>query len=178
MDHQNYKRSLGQNLEKMAKSPSKDDGTNFKNNDLVAKNDEIKYRGVKAMPFIIGNNFICDIHILKFRYCYSHGKYYIKHANFAGNETFEKLGTVGTLSNLLVYLTTVFNMSTISATNLINVFNGTCNFGTLIGAFFSDTYFGRYKTLGFASVSSVLVQFQVQPSVFFLLHPFCLFFSF
>lgn len=34
---------------------------------------EIKYRGVKAMPFIIGN------------------------------ETFEKLGTIGTLSNLLVY---------------------------------------------------------------------------
>ncbi|KAL3528313.1 hypothetical protein ACH5RR_007635 [Cinchona calisaya] len=92
----------------------------------LKKKDEIKYRGVKAMPFIIGN------------------------------ETFEKLGTVGTLSNLLVYLTTVFNMSSISATNLINIFNGTCNFGTLVGAFFSDTYFGRYKTLGFASVASVL----------------------
>ncbi|KAG5536716.1 hypothetical protein RHGRI_024221 [Rhododendron griersonianum] len=90
----------------------------------VTTRDEPKYRGVKAMPFVIGN------------------------------ETFEKLGTIGTSSNLLVYLTSVFNMKTITATNIVNVFNGTCNFGTLLGAFLSDTYFGRYKTLGFASISS------------------------
>ncbi|KAK6924944.1 Proton-dependent oligopeptide transporter family [Dillenia turbinata] len=87
---------------------------------------EIKYSGYKAMPFIIGN------------------------------ETFEKLGTIGTCMNLLVYLTTVFNMKSIAATNLINIFNGTTNFATLLGAFLCDTYFGRYATLGFASVSSVL----------------------
>ncbi|XAR65438.1 hypothetical protein NMG60_11009573 [Bertholletia excelsa] len=87
---------------------------------------EPNYRGIKAMPFVIGN------------------------------ETFEKLGTIGTSSNLLVYLTTVFRMNTYTATNLINVFNGTCNFGTLVGAFLSDAYFGRYNTLGFASVSSFL----------------------
>ncbi|XVE54859.1 hypothetical protein DITRI_Ditri03aG0116600 [Diplodiscus trichospermus] len=94
----------------------------------AANTDEpkINYRGIKAMPFVIGN------------------------------ETFEKLGTTGTSNNLLVYLTTVFNMKSITATNLVNVFNGTCNFATLIGAFLSDTYFGRYKTLGFASISSFL----------------------
>ena len=75
----------------------------------------------------------------------------------AGNETFEKLGTIGTLSNLLVYLTTVFHMKSITATTLINVFQGTTNLATLPGAFLCDTYFGRYKTLGFASVSSFLV---------------------
>ncbi|KAL1812487.1 hypothetical protein ACET3Z_022552 [Daucus carota] len=91
-----------------------------------ATTQEPNYRGVKAMPFVIGN------------------------------ETFEKLGTIGTSSNLLVYLTTVFNMKSINATNLINIFNGTCNFGTLLGAFLCDTYFGRYKTLGFASISSFL----------------------
>ncbi|KAB2037927.1 hypothetical protein ES319_D03G109400v1 [Gossypium barbadense] len=87
---------------------------------------EIHYRGIKAMPYVIGN------------------------------ETFEKLGTTGTSNNLLVYLTTIFNMKSISATNLVNVFNGTCNLATLIGAFLSDTYFGRYTTLGFASISSFL----------------------
>ncbi|KAM7479975.1 hypothetical protein LguiA_028188 [Lonicera macranthoides] len=99
-----------------------------KNNEKVGtrSNEPTEHRGVKAMPFVIGN------------------------------ETFEKLGTIGTSSNLLVYLTTVFNMKSITATNLINVFNGTCNFGTLLGAFLSDTYFGRYKTLGFATVSSFL----------------------
>ncbi|KAK3013629.1 hypothetical protein RJ639_010255 [Escallonia herrerae] len=92
----------------------------------ISATNEPNYRGIKAMPFVIGN------------------------------ETFEKLGTLGTSSNLLVYLTTVFHMNSFAATNLLNIFNGTSNFGTLVGAFLSDTYFGRYKTLGFASVSSFL----------------------
>ncbi|KAL8547341.1 hypothetical protein ACS0TY_006894 [Phlomoides rotata] len=95
-------------------------------NENQATKKEPNYRGVRAMPFVIGN------------------------------ETFEKLGTIGISANLLVYLTTVFNMKSITATNVLNVFNGTCNFGTVIGAFLSDTYLGRYKTLGIASVSSFL----------------------
>ncbi|KAL0355905.1 UNVERIFIED_CONTAM: protein NRT1/ PTR FAMILY 2.11 [Sesamum radiatum] len=95
----------------------------------IVENDdevEINYRGIKAMPFIIGN------------------------------ETFEKLGAIGTLANLQVYLTTVFNMTRINGTMLLNVFNGTTNFATLIGAYLCDTYFGRYKTLGFGSFASFL----------------------
>lgn len=87
---------------------------------------EPNYQGIKAMPFVVGN------------------------------EAFEKLGTIGSSSNLLVYLTSIFHMKTITATNVINIFNGTCNFGTLVGAFLCDTYFGRYNMLGFASVSSFL----------------------
>lgn len=87
---------------------------------------EVKYGGIKAMPFVIGN------------------------------ETFEKLGTVGSSTNLAVYLTTVFNMKSVTATTLINVFTGTTNLAPLIGAYLSDTYFGRYWTLGFASVFSFL----------------------
>ncbi|CAO2818645.1 unnamed protein product [Amaranthus hypochondriacus] len=103
---------------------------------------KINYRGIKAMPFIIGN------------------------------ETFEKLGAIGTLSNLLVYLTTVFNMKTITATTLITVFNGTTNFATLLGAFMSDTYFGRYTTLGFASIASFLGLLMIDlTSVIKKLHP-------
>lgn len=94
--------------------------------EISSTEKEPNYRGVKAMPFVIGN------------------------------ETFEKLGTIGTSSNLLVYLTTVFHMNSITATNVVNIFNGTCNFGTLAGAFLCDTYIGRYKTLGIASVSSFL----------------------
>ncbi|KAM7483265.1 hypothetical protein LguiB_007848 [Lonicera macranthoides] len=100
--------------------------TTEKNEHLGDTKVEPNYRGIIAMPFVIGN------------------------------ETFEKLGTLGTSSNLLVYLTSVFHMKTITATNLMNIFNGTCNFGTLIGAYLSDTYFGRYKTIGFASVASFL----------------------
>ncbi|KAF5725329.1 protein NRT1/ PTR FAMILY 2.11-like [Tripterygium wilfordii] len=99
-----------------------------KKEETPASTDEpvIKYRGIKAMPFIIGN------------------------------ETFEKLGTVGSSTNLMVYLTTVFNMKSVTAATLINVFNGTTNMAPLVGAFLSDTYFGRYKSLGFASIASFL----------------------
>ncbi|KAL3819363.1 hypothetical protein ACJIZ3_005268 [Penstemon smallii] len=103
---------------------------------------EINYRGIKAMPFIIGN------------------------------ETFEKLGAIGTLSNLQVYLTTVFNMSRLSATTLLNVFNGTTNIATILGAYLCDTYFGRYKTLGFASIASLLGLLAITlTAVFKNLHP-------
>ncbi|KAI3440631.1 uncharacterized protein J3R85_003405 [Psidium guajava] len=93
---------------------------------VAVEEEIINYRGWKAMPFIIGN------------------------------ETFEKLGAIGTLANLLIYLTTVFNLKSITATNIVNIFNGTCNLSTLIGAFLSDTYFGRFKTLGFCTVASFL----------------------
>lgn len=116
------------------------------------------YRGVKAMPFIIGIelstlflfHFVMIIN-KKVLIMYLHGLV------IQGNETFEKLGTTGTSNNLLLYLTTIFHMKSITATTLINIFNGTTNVATLLGAFLSDTYFGRYKTLGFASISSFLV---------------------
>ncbi|KAI3943385.1 hypothetical protein MKW92_011033 [Papaver armeniacum] len=88
---------------------------------------QVNYRGLKAMPFIIGN------------------------------EAFEKLGTWGTSSNLIVYLTTVFNMKRVNAAVFINAFTGTSFVSPLIGGFLADAYFGRYKTLGFASIASLLV---------------------
>ncbi|XP_012573584.1 protein NRT1/ PTR FAMILY 2.9-like [Cicer arietinum] len=102
----------------------------------------INYRGWKVMPFIIGN------------------------------ETFEKLGAIGTLTNLLVYLTTVFNLNNITAAKIINIFSGSTNFATLLGAFFSDAFFGRYNTLAFCSIASLLGLVAIQlTSVFKNLHP-------
>ncbi|KAI5416839.1 protein NRT1/ PTR FAMILY 2.11 [Lathyrus oleraceus] len=108
----------------------------------VDDDPKIIYRGWKVMPYIIGN------------------------------ETFEKLGAIGTLVNLLVYLTTVFNLKNITATNIINIFHGSTNFATLLGAFFSDTYFGRYNTLGFCTITSFLGLLVIQlTAVFKNLHP-------
>ncbi|KAL0677986.1 hypothetical protein Bca4012_005967 [Brassica carinata] len=84
---------------------------------------KLVYRGWKVMPFIIGN------------------------------ETFEKIGIIGTLSNLLVYLTSVFNLQSVTAATIINAFSGTINFGTFLAAFLCDTYFGRYKTLSVAVIA-------------------------
>ncbi|KAL6846858.1 hypothetical protein ACP4OV_022711 [Aristida adscensionis] len=87
---------------------------------------EENYRGWKSMPYVIGN------------------------------ETFEKLGTIGTMANLLVYLTTVYGMKSAAAATLLNLFGGTVNLAPLLGAFLSDTYLGRYATLAAASLASFL----------------------
>ncbi|KAL3716957.1 hypothetical protein ACJRO7_008522 [Eucalyptus globulus] len=108
----------------------------------VTSEETINYRGWKAMPFLIGN------------------------------ETFEKLGAIGTLANLSIYLTTVFNLKNITAANIINIFNGTTNFATLIGAFLCDAYFGRFKTLAFCTVASYLGLQVIQLTAAFKnLHP-------
>ncbi|CAI8610000.1 unnamed protein product [Vicia faba] len=108
----------------------------------IDHDSKLIYRGWKVMPYIIGN------------------------------ETFEKLGAIGTLLNLLVYLTTVFNLNNVTATNIINIFNGSTNVATLFGAFVSDTYFGRYNTLGFCIITSFLGLLAIQlTAVFKNLHP-------
>ncbi|KAH9611044.1 hypothetical protein KSS87_006920 [Heliosperma pusillum] len=106
------------------------------------KKPQMNYRGIKAMPFIIGT------------------------------ETFEKLGAVGMMANVLIYLTTVFNMKSITATMFLTVISGTSNLATLLGAILSDTYFGRYYTLAFASIAAFLGLLVIDlTSVFKNLHP-------
>uniref|UniRef100_A0A0D3HX68 Major facilitator superfamily (MFS) profile domain-containing protein n=1 Tax=Oryza barthii TaxID=65489 RepID=A0A0D3HX68_9ORYZ len=86
----------------------------------------VRYRGWKSMPYVIGN------------------------------ETFEKLGTIGTTANLLVYLTTVYHLPSVHAATLLNFFSGTTNLAPLLGAFLSDTFLGRYTTIAAASLASCL----------------------
>ncbi|KAK1563228.1 hypothetical protein Q3G72_024387 [Acer saccharum] len=93
----------------------------------TSEEDVVIYRGARAMPFIIGM------------------------------ETLDRIGTSGISSNLMVYLTTVFNMKNVIATVLINIFNGTIYVTPLFGGFLSDSYFGRYNTIAFASLSSLIV---------------------
>ncbi|KAF8094945.1 hypothetical protein N665_0348s0028 [Sinapis alba] len=103
-------------------------GSDLSSTDDSFDNEQKKlvYRGWKVMPFIIGN------------------------------ETFEKIGIIGTLSNLLVYLTSVFNLKSVTAATIINAFSGTINFGTFLAAFLCDTYFGRYNTLSVAVIACFL----------------------
>ncbi|MCL7034299.1 hypothetical protein MKW94_027650 [Papaver nudicaule] len=104
--------------------------------------NEIKYRGIKVMPFIIGN------------------------------EMFEKLGTFGISSNFLVYLTAVFNIKHVTAAIVLSVYQGTTFFTPLIGAYIADTYLGRFKTLCFASIASLAGMFLVTlTAVVSKLHP-------
>ncbi|KAG8080980.1 hypothetical protein GUJ93_ZPchr0007g4640 [Zizania palustris] len=73
-----------------------------------------------------------------------------------GNETFEKLGSIGTAANLMVYLTSVFHMTNIKAAVALNVFNGTTNLATVAGAFVSDLYLGRYATVAIGCIATLI----------------------
>ncbi|VVA27709.1 PREDICTED: NRT1/ PTR FAMILY 2 [Prunus dulcis] len=73
-----------------------------------------------------------------------------------GNDTFERLASFGLLANFMVYLTRMLHLDQVSASNIINVWSGFTNFAPLLGAFISDAYAGRFRTIAFASFSSLL----------------------
>ncbi|GAY36548.1 hypothetical protein CUMW_022850 [Citrus unshiu] len=73
------------------------------------------------------------------------------------NETFERLATIGLLANFMVYLLKEYHMNQTSAANILNIWGGVTNFAPLLGAFISDTYTGRFKTITFASIAAILL---------------------
>ncbi|XP_014506587.1 protein NRT1/ PTR FAMILY 2.8 [Vigna radiata var. radiata] len=73
-----------------------------------------------------------------------------------GNESFEKVASMSLVSNLTVYLLSNYNLSNIYVVNVVQIWNGSSNIFSLIGAFISDTYLGRFKTLFFGSIASFL----------------------
>ncbi|XWS63570.1 hypothetical protein CRYUN_Cryun06bG0111700 [Craigia yunnanensis] len=73
-----------------------------------------------------------------------------------GNETFERLATFGLWSNFMVYLMREFHLDQVSASNVLYIWSGVTNFAPLIGAFISDAYVGRFRTIAVASVASFL----------------------
>ncbi|KAJ6871226.1 hypothetical protein NC652_036785 [Populus alba x Populus x berolinensis] len=72
------------------------------------------------------------------------------------NESFEKLASMGLIANLTVYLQTRFNMDGIQLVNVFNIWSGSTNVTPLLGAFLSDTYLGRFRTLICGSTASFL----------------------
>ncbi|KAL4398700.1 hypothetical protein AHAS_Ahas01G0318100 [Arachis hypogaea] len=73
-----------------------------------------------------------------------------------GNESFEKLASMSLISNLTMYLLTRYNLSAIFVVNVVQIWNGSSNVASIIGAFISDTYLGRFRTLLFGSIASLL----------------------
>lgn len=83
-----------------------------------------------------------------------------------GNETFERLAAFGLLANFMVYLTREYHMEQVTASNMIYIWSGVTNFAPLVGAFISDAYVGRFRTIAFASVASLLVYLSLSIFLF------------
>ncbi|KAI3759333.1 hypothetical protein L6452_07074 [Arctium lappa] len=73
-----------------------------------------------------------------------------------GNESFEKLASVSLVMNMTFYLRSNYNMNGIFLINVVTIWTGTCNISSLAGAYVSDAYIGKFLTLLFSSIASVL----------------------
>ncbi|KAL9307418.1 Protein NRT1/ PTR FAMILY 2.12 [Arabidopsis thaliana] len=73
-----------------------------------------------------------------------------------GNETLEKLGSIGVSANFMLYLRNVFHMEPVEASNVYYLWMGLTNFAPVLGALISDAYIGRFKTIAYASLFSIL----------------------
>lgn len=73
-----------------------------------------------------------------------------------GNETFERLASIGLGANFNVFLMKVFHMEQANSANLLNMWSGVNNFAPLIGAFISDAYAGKFWVIAFSSFASLL----------------------
>ncbi|XP_058733396.1 protein NRT1/ PTR FAMILY 2.8 [Vicia villosa] len=73
-----------------------------------------------------------------------------------GNESFEKLASMSLISNLTVYLLTNYNLSGLFVVNTVQIWNGSSNIASIIGAFISDAYLGRFRTLLYGCIASLM----------------------
>lgn len=71
-----------------------------------------------------------------------------------GNETFERLASMGLTANFMMFLMTQFHLDQVSASNVLSAWNGATSFLPLLGAFIADAYVGRFLTLSFSSIAS------------------------
>jgi dipeptide/tripeptide permease len=60
-------------------------------------------------------------------------------------------------ANLTTYLVKRFSIGQLQATNITNIFFATLNLTPLLGAFISDSYLGRFKTLAYGCFATLLV---------------------
>lgn len=66
---------------------------------------------------------------------------------------------MGLSANFMAYLTKVFHMKLVDASNVYNLWLGLSNLVPLLGAIISDTYVGRFRTIAYSSFFSLLVRF-------------------
>ncbi|KAK6914868.1 Proton-dependent oligopeptide transporter family [Dillenia turbinata] len=72
------------------------------------------------------------------------------------NDSFEKVASNGLLPNMILYLTRDYNMELARGTNIIFYWSAATNFMPLLGAFISDSFLGRFLTIIFGSIASLL----------------------
>ncbi|XP_022868184.1 protein NRT1/ PTR FAMILY 1.2-like [Olea europaea var. sylvestris] len=68
------------------------------------------------------------------------------------NEAFEKMATYGLMPNMILYLMKQYHMEMTTASNIMFFWSGATNFMPVLGAIISDSFLGRFRTIGFGSI--------------------------
>ncbi|RCV17736.1 LOW QUALITY PROTEIN: hypothetical protein SETIT_3G243600v2 [Setaria italica] len=68
------------------------------------------------------------------------------------NEICDKFATAGFNANLISYLTQQLNMTLVDASNTLTNFGGTTSLTVVLGAFFADSYIGRFWSIVAGSI--------------------------
>ncbi|KAF7124185.1 hypothetical protein RHSIM_Rhsim12G0201000 [Rhododendron simsii] len=72
------------------------------------------------------------------------------------NEALEKVASYGLLPNMILYLMGDYHIGITQGTNILFFWSAATNFFPLFGAFISDSYLGRFLTIGLGSIFSFL----------------------
>jgi len=80
--------------------------------------------------------------------------------NYSVNQGLATLAFFGVGVNLVLFLTRVMGQDNADAANDVSKWTGTVYLFSLVGAFLSDSYWGRYKTCAIFQAIFVIVSFQ------------------
>ncbi|KAJ8440016.1 hypothetical protein Cgig2_020504 [Carnegiea gigantea] len=72
------------------------------------------------------------------------------------NESFEKVASYGLLPNMILYLMKDYHMTIKKGSNLLYMWSATTNLLPVVGALLADSFLGRFLTIGFGSIFSLL----------------------
>ncbi|KAJ9568290.1 LOW QUALITY PROTEIN: hypothetical protein OSB04_004256 [Centaurea solstitialis] len=75
------------------------------------------------------------------------------------NEAFEKVASYGLVPNMILYLISDYKIGVAKGTNILFLWTAASNFAPVLGAFLSDSYLGRFLTIGLGSFFSLMGMF-------------------
>ncbi|CAN4080486.1 unnamed protein product [Withania somnifera] len=73
------------------------------------------------------------------------------------NESFERFASSGLQPNMIIYITTFYHTEAAAASILIGIWSSLSDGLSIVGAFVSDSYLGRFRTVAIGSLSSLIV---------------------
>ncbi|KAH0678019.1 hypothetical protein KY285_025820 [Solanum tuberosum] len=72
------------------------------------------------------------------------------------NESCERSASLGLQPNMIIYITKFYNINAARASVLINLWSALSNVLSILGAFISDSYIGRFRAVATGTISSLI----------------------